>query len=272
MRRAYYAICVGINDYPGTGADLNGCVNDALDWTEVLRARGYDVDVLLDAGATRERVLGSLGWAVQRARYGDRIVFTYSGHGSWVPDTDGDETDRRDEVLVCHDYADGGLISDDDLHRVFQAKRFGVRVTILSDSCHSGTVQRFANVTPNAETFHLSMENEGSPSVPRFLSPASLGIVSTEEALRREARPQSKPRLGPALISGCADYEYSYDAWIGGRPRGAFTAKALDALGEQPRTLRAWHDAIRLRLPSQEYPQSPQLQGTAYQKRWRPLA
>ena len=26
------ALCIGINDYPGTGMDLRGCVNDADDW------------------------------------------------------------------------------------------------------------------------------------------------------------------------------------------------------------------------------------------------
>ena len=26
------ALCIGINDYPGTQNDLSGCVNDANDW------------------------------------------------------------------------------------------------------------------------------------------------------------------------------------------------------------------------------------------------
>ena len=26
------ALCIGINDYPGTDSDLQGCVNDATDW------------------------------------------------------------------------------------------------------------------------------------------------------------------------------------------------------------------------------------------------
>ncbi len=28
------ALCVGINDYPGTNSDLSGCVNDAEDWAQ----------------------------------------------------------------------------------------------------------------------------------------------------------------------------------------------------------------------------------------------
>ncbi len=33
------ALCIGINDYPGTGSDLAGCVNDANDWAAALAAK-----------------------------------------------------------------------------------------------------------------------------------------------------------------------------------------------------------------------------------------
>ena len=32
------ALCVGINDYPGSNMDLAGCVNDAKDWQALLEA------------------------------------------------------------------------------------------------------------------------------------------------------------------------------------------------------------------------------------------
>ena len=37
------ALCMGINNYPGTGMDLQGCVNDATDWAAELTARGFQV-------------------------------------------------------------------------------------------------------------------------------------------------------------------------------------------------------------------------------------
>ena len=37
------ALCIGINDYPGTDNDLSGCVNDAQDWAEELSRRGFTV-------------------------------------------------------------------------------------------------------------------------------------------------------------------------------------------------------------------------------------
>lgn len=48
------ALCIGINNYPGTGSDLAGCVNDAKDWGSALEDRGYSVTSMLDGDATRK--------------------------------------------------------------------------------------------------------------------------------------------------------------------------------------------------------------------------
>ena len=47
------ALCIGINNYPGTDMDLRGCVNDAEDWAATLAARGFTVQKLIDAQATK---------------------------------------------------------------------------------------------------------------------------------------------------------------------------------------------------------------------------
>ena len=49
MKRSLH---IGINDYPGTGSDLSGCVNDANDWREALEQRGFQATTLLDDGTT----------------------------------------------------------------------------------------------------------------------------------------------------------------------------------------------------------------------------
>jgi len=98
------ALCIGINDYPGTGSDLAGCVNDADD--------------------------------------GDTMVITYSGHRTWVPDSSGGEPDGRDEALCPHDIATAGPLLDDEIRGLFAARAAGVRILLISDSCHSGFVTR----------------------------------------------------------------------------------------------------------------------------------
>src|SRR4026207_1394823 len=87
LAMAKHALCVGINDYPGTNSDLKGCVNDANDWVAVLKQRGYqDVEVLLGAQAPRAGMVDALQRLIAKGKDGDTLVFTYSGHGSWLPD------------------------------------------------------------------------------------------------------------------------------------------------------------------------------------------
>ncbi len=261
------AFCVGINEYPGTGLDLAGCVNDAIDLSEALLARKFVVTTLLDAGATKANILETLRTTLTNARFGDRVVFTFSGHGTWLPDVDGDEADGRDEALVPHDFDTAGVILDDEIHAVLEQRRFGVRVTVISDSCHSGTVTRAL----------VARDVRGAP---RFLPPAAFipdrQLLAAERV--QDSQLRSAPRAGAILLSGCADPEYSYDAWFGPpgaeRPNGAFTRAALNTLAPAgaPQSVQAWHRAIRARLPSIDYPQTPQLVASRYQRHTRALS
>jgi uncharacterized caspase-like protein len=79
-----YALCIGINDYPGTGSDLSGCVNDAQDWAEELTKRGFDTEIMLDAEATGDAMRSGIRRKLAGAGSGDTVVITYSGHGTWV--------------------------------------------------------------------------------------------------------------------------------------------------------------------------------------------
>ncbi len=142
-----HALCIGINDYPGTGSDLAGCVNDANDWAAAFADRGFTVKKLLDRQATGKAIRGAIASIVTGARRGDSIVVQFSGHGSFVPDLDGDEPDGTDECLCPYDLKEKGPITDDDLFELFSAQREGVRIVMISDSCHSGTVARFAPIS-----------------------------------------------------------------------------------------------------------------------------
>lgn len=256
-----YALCVGINDYPGSGADLAGCVNDANEWAYLLGQEKYQVETLTDAGATRANLVEALTAIVARAKWSDRIVFTFSGHGTWVPDRSADELDGRDEALCCHDYANGGLLLDDDLQMIFSNARRGVGSLIISDSCHSGTVSRFAGLTGVVPT-----------GTPRFLSPSAfLPDLEPEDVIAAERAPASISRKTTSLVSGCADSEYSYDAWFGNRPNGAFTRAAIDTY-RPGASLNSWYNSIRGKLPNGSYPQTPQLSvQSSYRKYLRAL-
>src|SRR4030065_603519 len=97
------ALCIGINDYPGTGSDLAGCVNDANDWAAAFTDRGFTVKKLIDRQAPGNAIRKAIESLVTGARKGDSIVVQYSGHGSFVPDEDGDEQGGTDGWLCPHD-------------------------------------------------------------------------------------------------------------------------------------------------------------------------
>jgi metacaspase-1 len=256
------ALCVGINDYPGTKSDLSGCVNDANDWAAALKARGYDVALLVDQRAKLKAIVDGLTDLVAQAKAGDSLVFTFSGHGSWLPDTSGDEPDGRDEMLCPYDVNSGQYLMDDMLSAIFDGKPKGAQLFFISDSCHSGSVAKFA---PDPLG--------GKDRMPKIRLLPPLEFVKDEETrakipLAARTPTTSGGKKYPALLlSGCRDVEFSYDADFAGRPNGALTRAALEALQQNPATPQDWFTSIRKRLPSQQYPQTPQLFGGAAAKK-----
>jgi uncharacterized caspase-like protein len=256
------ALCIGINDYPGTDNDLSGCVNDANDWAEELARRGFTVTQLLDKAAKRAAMIQSIRDLIDGAVKGDSLVITYSGHGTWVPDSSGDEPDGRDEGLCPYDLGSKGPLLDDDLHTLLARRATGVRIVLIADSCHSGSVTRGA----------AADLDPGMPRV-RFLPPqvwmkkgtplpTVLSALATRGGFTRAG--------GDLLLAGCQDTEYSWDTSFRGRANGAFTYYALKTLREdKPTTYQKWFDAIRAYLPTSSLPQVPQLFGGKSARRFK---
>ena len=73
---AKYALCIGINNYPGTHMDLRGCVNDAEDWSAELASRGFEVTQLIDAAATKVAMVGGIRDVIGGAADGDLVGST----------------------------------------------------------------------------------------------------------------------------------------------------------------------------------------------------
>jgi hypothetical protein len=267
------AICIGINNYPGTSSDLSGCVNDARDWAEVLSQRGLNVVAHMeDAAATADNITAELRKAVADLHDGDLLVVTFSGHGSFVPDEDGDEADGQDEIWCPYDIMDGGMVKDDDLFDLFSEAECGSRIVLLSDSCHSGTVSRFMPLSVSHATAPRRSVRFLPPPV--FLSRADRALLPYGERIRVAYSPVGAHSA--LVLSGCQDAEYSYDAWFNGRPNGAFTRAAIDSLLEFDSSVGGWdysdwHSVIRSVLPSHEYPQTPNLFGSPRMRRWSVL-
>lgn len=233
------AICAGINNYPGSSSDLQGCVNDANDWSKLLQLNGFETKIILDNQVTRKNLLTELENLITSAEADDTVVFTYSGHGTNVIDTSGDEGDGYDEALYVYD----GILLDDELRAVIQKTKPGVHLVIISDSCFSGTVTR---VSPTG--------------IPRYMK--------TDEIpphFKLKKKLLSEEDMVEILVSGCDDDEYSYDAYINGRWCGAFSTNAISVIQDKL-TYNEFYAGLREILPSREYPQTPQLEGSSANK------
>ena len=124
--------------YQGWDGALQGCENDARDMEAIAKAAGFERhDPAHQSGHRRRRDRGDLGRG-QEGRAGDLFLLTYSGHGSQVPDKNGDEPDQLDETWVLYDRQ----LVDDELYSLWAKFRPGVRIFVLSDSCHSGSAVR----------------------------------------------------------------------------------------------------------------------------------
>ena len=135
---------IGLNQvdpahYDGWDGALNACEFDANDMQAIAESRGFETTKLLTAEATADAVIAAIERAAGELAQGDLFLCSYSGHGGQVPDRNGeDEEDRSDETWLAYDRQ----IIDDELYALWGKFAPGVRVFVLSDSCHSGTVTR----------------------------------------------------------------------------------------------------------------------------------
>jgi hypothetical protein len=162
---------------------------------------------------------------------------TYSGHGGQVPDVSGDEADKQDETWCLYD----GQLIDDELYLELSRFKAGVRILVLSDSCHSGTVTR-AGPVPGAQVDRrpklmppaVAMRTYRShqafyDALQWALAEANGKAVDPDAALANVAVSHRLTAIvegfNPAviLISGCQDNQTSLD----GDHNGLFTEQLL---------------------------------------------
>ena len=220
--------------------------------------------MVIDAEATKANVMASLKELLKGAKSKDVLVFTNSSHGTYLEDKNGDE-ETYDEAMCPYDCANN-LIVDDELRELFDAVAKGVHLSVISDSCFSGTITRAAvsEVIP-------MMRTPDDRRV-RFMNPALLGKAALENPWKAKPRGKTKypeSKMKDVLLSGCTDKEYSYDARIDGLYHGAMTYYALKAIQEANYqiTFQQLHTRVLYLLDEGGYPQHPQLEGTKTNKK-----
>lgn len=251
---------IGVNavdpaHYSGWSGELAACEFDAESMLEIAQQCGFKPGSLITAQATRKAVTDAIRSAASQLVAGDIFFVSYAGHGGQVPDKNGDEPDSADETWCLYD----GMLIDDELHDLWGKFASGVRVLVVSDSCHSGTVARAARGALNLNDAAEQLKAYGIDN-PRFRFMPPTQAVKTYRANKSfyDQLGQSLPADMPPpaatvrLISGCQDDQLSAD----GTFNGLFTATLLRVWdnGRFDGDYAAFHGEIVKSMPSIQQP------------------
>ncbi|WP_156921710.1 caspase family protein [Desulfovibrio inopinatus] len=266
-KRKGMSLHIGLNSvdpshYAGWDGQLIACENDAYDMHDIAQSMGFvDREMLLTGQATRQALLTACARAANELQAGDIFLLTYSGHGGQLPDLNFDESDNLDETWCLYD----GQILDDELFAMYARFREGVRILVLSDSCHSGSVIRAAGGF--LERISGPQDPNDPTTWPRCMSDQVASRVFRQNRafyteLSKSARGidydivEKKLTMPLActvrLLSGCQDNQTSMD----GPFNGAFTGKLLRvwAEGRFQGNYAKFHQAIVKGMPRSQTP------------------
>jgi metacaspase-1 len=254
-------INIGLNavdpdHYGGWDGKLNACEADAKDMSHIGDDQGFEGETLLTTEATADNIFSAIRGAAEDLGKGDILFLTYSGHGGQVKDKHKEEEDAKDETWCAFDRQ----IVDDELFALWGEFDAGVRIFVLSDSCHSGTVVK---TTLYDEVLIPEEVNRGMVDVEEPQTKA-MPLDTEEETYKRnqdlydelqEKYPQGEDVDVDAtviLISGCEDNQLSLD----GNKNGLFTATLLKVWndGNFKGTYRKFRRDILAKMPPSQSP------------------
>lgn len=251
-----HGLVVGINNFPGSGSDLAGCINDARDISNLLSPNKSSTSTaidklpffhcanslvtLIDAQAKRTPAIEAVGTLLSKLDDGDWGVLWFSQHGTFVDET------QRHEALVFQDF---GLWTDTQIVRLLSKRNPKSFLMIGTDACHTGTKPRGASFDKSRFL--------ASTNFPQGERPDQL--FGTRGKVERLLPPGALDNV--IHFAGCQAHEVCYDTQFNGRPNGAFTYYLLKAMGQlKPgATFGDLYRKVCMMLPTKQYPQAPSL-------------
>src|SRR5262249_7686434 len=273
------SVHVGLNSvdpkhYAGWSGDLVACEFDAKDMAALARAQNIKPTLLLTRRATRANVLEAVRAAAKTLGSGDLLFLSYSGHGGQIPDVSGDEPDKKDETWCLYD----GELIDDEMFNELSSFADGVRIIVLSDSCHSGSVVRAripetvagsgrSKMMPPSVAMRTYAQNkafydklqekvaEDAGRAARSVDPDAALAQLHATGSNRLSGIAGKVRASVILISGCQDNQTSMD----GDHNGAFTEELLRVwnnghFNPEHGTYVNFHAMIKAGMPASQTP------------------
>ena len=215
-------LLIGCN-YPTSSYKLSGCINDGLLIKKMLidnfNVKNENIIFMRDdiyslndpLFPSYDNIIKSLNKVIANSiansivEKSENIYIHFSGHGSFIKDTSGDETDKNDEFIVPADYfTNYKRITDDDLFNCLKQIPSNTKCFTVFDCCNSGTVLDLPiSYTYQNNNFIEREENKNN----------SLNDKSTIISL-----------------SACRDDEYALDVIQNGKSNGAMTLAIFSVL------------------------------------------
>ena len=159
-----HAVLIGASTYRNLPPDksLRAPANDVRRMRDALRALGVrPEDIALYADGVEGSIADPTAAVIEhvfdalppRIGAGNHVVIYMSGHGTQIPDDNGDEDDGFDEAFLPIDaipppagaerFDMTNVIRDDRIGELIDALRArGAHIWLVVDSCHSGTISR----------------------------------------------------------------------------------------------------------------------------------
>ncbi|WP_207515708.1 caspase family protein [Longitalea luteola] len=241
-----FALLTGVKDYHPQSLvrSLRGCVNDVNNVEALLKKRFAETDLhvvkLVNEQATRQNVIDNfIKHLINNPgiQPGDLVLFYFSGHGSYArsnPAFSTWDSEGRDETLVLYDSrCKGGFdLADKELRLLLSRVPAETHITVIVDSCHSGSITRNVDAFDQALLGRAKHEPARADDPGRELS-AYLTVNGQGYEQLLDANGKAKmPPVRCLTLSACDRTELAYESNYS--PEGMFTAMLLEALQAGP--------------------------------------
>jgi hypothetical protein len=220
----YRAVIVGISNYQYIN-DLSYCDDDARDIYNALQANGWNtanIAMLIDGDARKSSIRQAIMNMRSAAGPNDVCLFTFSGHGDYNLDDDGDESDPYDEFLCPYDTSSGisTMIRDDELGDWLSG--FATpNLCVIIDSCFSGGMASASGPPPPPPPgaipgSYFPTDAALGPAIkcrPKpFVGYWNLDGMATD-LMRRAYLPKDVDQsiTGVEVMMACSEDQYSYE-------------------------------------------------------------
>jgi Caspase domain len=234
------ALVIGVDAYPNLAASsqLHGAQADADDIAGALRRGGVEPIVILNADATRAKIVAQMDSLVAESKPGDFVLFAFAGHGMQVPEYrrwQGIDRDGVNEQIVLSGFSYSGAGAGEIIVNLemrawlsrLDAK--SVDTLVVMDSCFGGGMREVDPRTGEMRTRVVQASAEqikaGESNRRQFV-----GIPMTEKEARANVSLMSHVTFLAGATSKSVVPETRSVEPKG--PRGALSYYVARALGE----------------------------------------